>query len=215
MEKIVIFDWGGIIESHRENEYNIYDAFVSIVKRMGSNLEREEIIKKYNLLGNINGISIGAVNDIDIFKKWFQSFNNDFNIDADFEMFKKIYQEEFSKVYYYQEVVDYIKSLKSLCKIGILSNLNMLDKERLDKQVVLSDFDYVWLSFELGCRKPDSKIYQLVSDDLKMDSNNILFIDDTIENLAIPEDMGWNTCHAKGYELDIIKEKVNSFLNEE
>lgn len=45
MEKLIIFDWGGVIESHKPDEYNIYDAFISVVRRLGSTLNEEDIIK--------------------------------------------------------------------------------------------------------------------------------------------------------------------------
>lgn len=117
------------------------------------------------------------------------------------------------KVDYYKEVVEYAHSLKDKCKIGILSNLSYLDKERIDRQVNLNMFDYVWLSFDLKCRKPDEIIYEKVEVDLKCENKNILFIDDTLVNIEIAKKRGWNTCHASGYELDKIKESVEAFLN--
>ena len=102
--------------------------------------------------------------------------------------------------------------MKEKCKIGILSNLSYLDKQRLDKQVNLKQFDYVWLSFELKCRKPDEKIYKIVEEDCKINPEDILFIDDCKENIETAKKLGWNTCNAYGYELDKIKEKVEKFL---
>ena len=37
-----------------------------------------------------------------------------------------------------------------------------LDKDRIDKQMNLSKFDYVWLSYELKYRKPEIEIYEIV-----------------------------------------------------
>lgn len=112
----------------------------------------------------------------------------------------------------YKDVVEYAHSLKEKCKIGILSNLSYLDKQRLDKQVNIKQFDFVWLSFELKCRKPDEKIYRIVEEDCKIKPENILFIDDSKENIETAKKLGWNTCNAYGYELDKIKEKVEKFL---
>jgi len=41
-------------------------------------------------------------------------------------------------------------------------NLTMLDKNRIDRDVCLEKWDYVFLSNELECRKPDEKIYKIV-----------------------------------------------------
>ena len=96
-----------------------------------------------------------------------------------------------------------------------LSNLGSLDKQRLDKQVDLKQFDYVWLSCELNTRKPKDKIYEIVENDCKIEPNNILFIDDSKENIEMAKNRGWNTCLATGHELNRIKEKINELLNKE
>lgn len=80
-------------------------------------------------------------------------------------------------------------------------------------QVNLKEFDYVWLSFELGLRKPDERIYKVVEEQCKIKPNNIMFIDDREDNIEAARNRGWNTCNATGHELDKIKESVNRFLN--
>lgn len=72
----------------------------------------------------------------------------------------------------------------------------MLDYERLTKEVDLTKFDKVYLSFELGCRKPNKKIYDYVLQDLKCDAGDILFIDDDTANIAMAKKYGWNTRQA-------------------
>ena len=47
MEKIVIFDWGGVIESHRVGEYSIGTAVVDLMKKYSCKLEDEKIIDIY------------------------------------------------------------------------------------------------------------------------------------------------------------------------
>ena len=95
---------------------------------------------------------------------------------------------------------------------GILSNLGTIDKQRLDKQVDLKQFDYVWLSCELKYSKPNKKVYEIVENDCKLDPTNILFIDDVQANLEPAKEKGWNICNAFGYELDKIQRCVEKFL---
>lgn len=66
--------------------------------------------------------------------------------------FIKIYYEQGLKVKYYSNVVEFAHNLKSKCKVGILSNLMLLDRKRIDSQVMLDKFDYIWLSFEMGVK---------------------------------------------------------------
>ncbi len=89
----------------------------------------------------------------------------------------------------------------------------LIDKERIDKHMGLSDFDYVFLSFEMGLRKPDDKVYSFVEETLKTKPENIMLIDDTKENIESAKKRGWKTCLATGNDLNLIKESVNKFLN--
>lgn len=212
-KKLVIFDWGGIVESHKDDEYNCYIATINFIKRFCSDISDEEILNKYfSCNTNNNGKTIGEISNVDGIMEWFEKIKTTFNFECTFEKFCKVYEEEFMKIHFYKDVVDFAHSLKDICLIGILSNLCYLDKSRIDMQFNLNKFDFVWLSFELQCRKPNTKIYELVEKDCKIKPENILFIDDTLENLIIAKERGWNICHACGYELDKIKKEVQKFL---
>ena len=71
---------------------------------------------------------------------------------------------------------------------------------------------YKFLSFKIGHRKPEEKAYEIVEKTTKIKPKNILFIDDSKENIEVAKQRGWQTCNAFGYELDKIKEAVDSFL---
>lgn len=206
-EKLVIFDWGGVIESHDKKDYCIRKATIDFFKSFGINLTDDEIIEKYyNCCNNLT--NEGDYNEL------FNKIKNALNMDCTIDEFAKRYNKYTYKTDFYKEVVDYAHSLNDRCKIGILSNLNPFDKERLDYQVNLSKFDYVWLSFELNCLKPNSKIYDIVDKDLSISNENILFIDDLEKNLEIPKMKGWRTCQAVGTELDKIKYYIEEFLKD-
>ena len=53
---------------------------------------------------------------------------------------------------------------------------------------------------------------KVVEEDCKIKPENILFIDDSKENIEAAKKLEWNTCNAYGYKLDKIKEKVEQFL---
>lgn len=217
-EKIVIFDWGGIVESHFEDEYNYCTAKVDIINRLNEQtklIDKNAIIKKWNECNSDeNGKYISEVNSEEDIQKWFERVKLKFNLECSYEQFYEVYQEESHKIVYYKNVVDFAHSLKDKCKIGILSNLAPIDKERIDNHYNLSKFDFVWLSFELNCRKPNEKIYSIVEEELNIPKENILFIDDVTENINVAKKRGWNTCLATGLELDKIKESVYEFLDD-
>lgn len=206
-EKIVIFDWGGVIESHREGEYSLNTAITNFIKHFNNDVDENGLFEKYFDVCT-NKMEQGGKE-----YSWFERIKYNFNLECTEEEFYKFYEEEFNRIEYYKDVVEYAHSLKNKCKIGILSNLGSVDKQRLNKQVDLSKFDYVWLSFELKCSKPNEKVYKIVEEDCKIEPNNILFIDDFKENLKPAQTRGWNTCNACGYELEKIQKSVSEFLD--
>lgn len=207
-DKIVIFDWGGVIESHKEGEYCVNKALINLIKYFNNAIDSNNLIKRY--------YDICANNKIDTQNNennnFFKEIKKEFDLKCDSKEFYERYMKEFDKIEYYKDVVEYAHTLKDKCKIGILSNLGFLDKQRLDKQVNLKQFDYVWLSFEIGFSKPDERIYEVIEKDCGIKPENILFIDDYQPNIEVANTRGWNTCNAYGYELSKIKESIIRFL---
>lgn len=212
MDKVVIFDWGGIVESHENNSQELKEAKIRLIKRFTNVLSDQEILERWTN-ETLEGKSIGAINKEEEIKDWVNLLQNNMHIQVPFTEFKEAYEEEFNLVNYYKSVVEYAHSLKDRCQIAILSNLGPFDKKRIDKQYNLSKFDYVYLSFEIGLRKPDKKIYEYVLKDINIAPEKILFIDDDTDNIIMAKECGWNTCQAFGYELEKIKSAVEQFLS--
>ena len=70
--KIVIFDWGGVVESHYKNEYNCDLAISNMIKRFNPSLNENEIIQRYSSCrcDQLNR-DIGTYNEIERIKEWF------------------------------------------------------------------------------------------------------------------------------------------------
>lgn len=211
MDKVVICDWGGVVESHENNLKDLNDAKIRLIKIFTKALSDNEILDRWPARTS-KGILLSVTNDEQDIKDWINLIEKNMNIKVQFDEFKKSYEEEMAKIKYYKDVVEYIHSLKHRCKIAILSNLSPFDKKRIDTQYDLSKFDYVYLSFEIGMRKPESRIYEYVLNDLNITPENILFIDDDENNILMAKKYKWNTCQAYGYQLDKIKNAVEQFL---
>jgi putative hydrolase of the HAD superfamily len=56
-------------------------------------------------------------------------------------------------------------------------------------------FDAVVISYEVGCSKPDPKIYRLCLDRLGVDAARALFVDDLPQNLETAAELGMQTLH--------------------
>lgn len=211
-KKVVIFDWGGVVENHENNMQDIKNAKIRLIRRFNTFLSDDDILKRWTDKTS-KGINIGITNNKEDLIDWFNLIQNNMNINVSFDEFKKSYEEEFSLIRYYKDVVEYAHSLKNRCKIAILSNLIPFDKKRINDQYDLSKFDKVYLSFEMGMSKPDEVLYEYVLYDLKIRPENILFIDDDTDNILMAKNYGWNTCQACGYELDKIKNSIDHFLD--
>lgn len=211
MDKVVIFDWGGVVENHENDLKDLKNAKIRVIRRFNKTLSDDEILKRWTYKTE-KGTSLSIINSEIEIRNWVSMINRNMNINVSFEEFKNAYEEEFSLIRYYKDVVEYAHSLKDRCKIAILSDLILFDKKRIDNQYDLSKFDKVYLSFEIGISKPDRRIYEYVLNDLKIPAENILFIDDDINNIITAKKCGWNTCEAFGYDLDKIKKSVDKFL---
>ena len=120
-EKLIIFDWGGVIESHNNQEYCIKKATIDFLKSFDVKMEDNEIIEKFNdCCNNVKNQS----DKVELFNKIKEMFNLNCSIDEFIERYNVL----ISRVEYYKEVVNYAHSLKNKCKIGILSNLTPFDK---------------------------------------------------------------------------------------
>ncbi len=206
MNKLILFDWGNIVESH-ETGYSCHDAWNELFKRCGYNCNENV----FYLLGKYR---LSCIKNSEEFEKVYEEIKKDFNFSTNYQEFVNIYKEVFKDIEYYQDVADYEVSLRDKCAIGILSDLTIFDKERLGKQLDLEKYDYVFLSCDMGLKKPEKAIYEVVQSTVPFEPKDILFIDDRLDNIETAKELGWNTLQVTGLELDKIKEKCESFLNE-
>lgn len=204
-KKLILFDWGNIVESHTTG-YSCLKAWDDVFYACGFDGDDSPgiLLKKYKS---------SCIRNTSEFKKTYSKIKKEFHLNKTYDEFVNIYYKTFENVEYYKEVADYEKSLKDRCYIGIYSNLTIFDKVRLDKEVDLSQYDYVFLSFEYGLRKPDIKLYEKVQEKLPFKKEDILFIDDRSDNVKTAIEFGWNAFQSTGLELDKIKEKCEEFIN--
>lgn len=203
--KLIIFDWGEIVESHYEN-FGTSQAFNELFKVLGYKNEDIDIFK------SLHKYKLSSISSMKKLEETYNEIKKEFDLEKDFAAFVDNYIKIMDKIYYYKDVVEFEHSLKDKCYIGILSNLVILDEERINKQLNLSMYDYVFLSYKFGLKKPNKDIYEEVMKNIEFKPEEILFIDDSEKNIETAKSMGWNTLIATGKELNKIKEKCYEFL---
>ncbi len=92
-----------------------------------------------------------------------------------------------------------IRETQQVARVGCLSNTNSLhwpDAER--RWPLLGDFDARFLSFEMGCVKPDGAIFDRVADALAVPRARVLFLDDNAINVEGAIAAGFRATRAVG-----------------
>ena len=214
MNKIVIFDWGGVILKEYPEHYCDRDAINATMKKFNSDLTDDEAYQLYlDTLKDENGNIISIFNDYDNKYKWYERAKKNGNLSASYEGFISEFINNYVKIDKYEKVVDYIYSLKDRVPLALFSDLIFVCFKSLENHINLDVFDNVFLSYEEGFVKSNIEAFENVESKLNLDGRNILFIDNNENNISNAKKRGWNTCLAYGYEIEKIKKCVEEFLN--
>ena len=96
-----------------------------------------------------------------------------------------------------EERVQLIKKLKKNHTIYLLSNTNAIHIDAFKKQLgnkkwlsFCELFDKMYLSHELGLRKPDVKIFEYILNEQKLKAEEVFFIDDSPQHIASAKKLG-------------------------
>jgi glucose-1-phosphatase len=100
-------------------------------------------------------------------------------------------------------------------RIFLLSNTNDLHIESFNRYLLDEFqlpslepfFEQLYLSYEVGLRKPDPRIFEYVLQDAGLDPQNTLFIDDSIQHIQSANELGILTHH-------LVKEDLITFLED-
>ncbi|AMO57483.1 hypothetical protein GZ77_15100 [Endozoicomonas montiporae] len=102
------------------------------------------------------------------------------------------------------EALELIKDVVENRRVFLLSNTNKIYIDRVNEGILRdlgsvaafeSVFERVYYSHELGMRKPDKEIFQLVLDENALKPEETLFIDDSRQHILGAEVLGFQTLH--------------------
>jgi putative hydrolase of the HAD superfamily len=101
----------------------------------------------------------------------------------------------------YPGTTELLGDLKRSVSIGCLSNTNSMHWEhQISLWPMLNIFDIRFLSFELGCAKPDEAIFHAVDDRLPFSRERILYFDDVETNADAARLFGFRSVQVRGIE---------------
>ncbi len=96
-----------------------------------------------------------------------------------------------------EELLQYVRQLKSNYKIGVLSNANVGTLDRKFSREQMKLFDTVMVSAEVGMIKPNAEIYQLTAERLGVRPAEVVFTDDSEVYCEAAKATGMQAIHYK------------------
>lgn len=183
--KNILFDFGGVIVSlNKQNALNRFKeiGFSQIEDYLGEfrqkgiflqyetgEIDREGFLKEFRRLGNNNA----TMEEID--SAWMAFL-------LDIPPYK----------------YELIKELRKKYNVYLLSNTNPSVMKWADSpafspegKTIREYFDKCYISYELGCAKPDKEIFDLIVKDSGMKPEETLFFDDGTANIEMAKELGF------------------------
>lgn len=98
--------------------------------------------------------------------------------------------------------IEVLKSLQGKYRLFLLSNTNEIhipialnEWKKTSEVDFYSCFEHVYLSHEIGLRKPNKEIFKFVCDAQNIQPENALFIDDSLQHINGAKGIGLNVFH--------------------
>ena len=185
--KTIIFDLGAVILNI--NYQNTIDEFTKLGVNNAATLYSKKV--QTNLF---NQIETGMISS-DEFLKALQKETKNANINQVEKAWNAMLLD------LPEERIQLIEKLKNNYSIYLLSNTNAIHIDAIKKQLgkrkwlaFCKLFDKMYLSHELGLRKPDVKIFEYILNEQKLKAEEVFFIDDSPQHIAGAKKIGIH-CH--------------------
>ena len=194
--KAIIFDLGAVILNI--NYQNTIDEFTKLGVNNATTFYSKKV--QTNLF---NQIETGIISSNEFLKELQKETKN-----ANINQVEKAWNAMLLDLP--EERVQLIRKLKNNHSIYLLSNTNAIHIDEFKKQLgnkkwlaFCKLFDKMYLSHELGLRKPDIKIFEYILKEQKLKAEEVFFIDDSPQHIASAKKIGIN-CHHLLDDEDII-----------
>lgn len=126
-------------------------------------------------------------------EEFFQRAWEALELDLEFGEFQEIWSDIFSLN---EEVARLLEELRGRVHLFLLSNTNALHFAHIRRHFpVLEVFEEMLLSFELGMRKPDPRIWQEALQRAGLPAERAAYVDDSLEYVAVARRLGLKGLH--------------------
>lgn len=153
-------------------------------------------------------LSLSSVKDFESGNSDFNQFYEAFQGETGISMSQENFRRDFCSIIgpVKERGIEILDEIRERANLSLLSNTNPLHIETLTAQTdLLSHFDQLFLSYEMGLVKPDVAIYREVCRRLNTTPESVYFFDDNRENIAAATACGINaycvSCPAEILEI--------------
>ncbi|MFA6274452.1 MAG: HAD-IA family hydrolase [Candidatus Paceibacterota bacterium] len=179
MIKAIAFDYGGVIETIDGGLRSQIADYLKVDKKKWS-----EVYFSLNYLCNLGKNSYEELYAL-VARELGAS---DKQVDYIHELMKKNRNTRALN----EELIEIIKDLKKKnYQIGLISNNYIGLRQELIDYKIIDLFDSIVVSSEVGCQKPQPEIFEILFKELKVKSNEVIFVDDSMSSLVGAENIGY------------------------
>ncbi len=186
MIKLFVFDLGNVILPFDNRQ---------IAEKLYARSEAKGLCSSADLFrylfdlrsGSINAYEEGLASSLE----FFMDVRDRYKLGLDFEEFKDIWNNIFHENLEVNEIIVYLKA-KGF-PLFLLSNTNELHFAHIIARYPIVHLMDEWiLSFEIGAKKPKRRIYDAIFEKVDVNTDEVLYIDDTEEYVEYARSMGMN-----------------------
>lgn len=195
MDRIFLFDLGDVLVKFLD-DYDLYN-------KLNCKISYDEFLPYWWGDDLVIKAHMGLATDDEHVEALLKFCKSDLSISEFYEIYNNLDKS------LYNDTVQIINELKNKgYKVGLLSNLRLMDYKRYEEQIKKIDFDYVFLSYEMKCIKPSKDIYLQVINTLNCEANNIIFFDDNERNVEGAKAVGINAYQVTGKNIKEVFNKI-------
>lgn len=198
MDKVFLFDLGNVLAKPIDN-HELYD-------KLNCKITYEQFEKYWFENDLVIKAHEGKVSDKVHIEALLEYCKSSLSIDEFYNIYNSLNNS------LYPDTIKIIEELKNkYYKVGLLSNLRLMDFNRYKEQLEQLNFDYMFLSYKMKCIKPNNAIYEKVINTTGIKPQNIIFFDDNPKNVQ-----GALKCGITAYLVtgDTIKEFIKNNFDE-
>ncbi|MCB2219878.1 MAG: HAD family phosphatase [Bacteroidetes bacterium] len=187
--KNIVFDFGGVIINidHHKVENAFKELGIHDFDRLFSQASQSELFQK---------LEVGLISE--------QEFRDDIRKLTGLKINDDRLDNTWNQIIgdYPPHRIEVLKQIKNNYKLFLLSNTNSIHFRHYISKFqyefgfpFISLFDHTYWSFKIGKRKPDPDPYQFLLDQEKLNAEETLFIDDSIQNILAAQKLNILALH--------------------